>query len=178
LLFVGVSELLQAMMNALFHDGILGAPLPISGTYLPIVQCADDTLLIMKVCPIQLMALKNLLEAFAQATGIRVNYAKSSMMDINVTEQRLQDLVAVFGCAVGQLPFTYLGLPLGTTKPTVEDMSPLLGMVERRLNASAFFLGYGGRLQFVKSVLSSLPTFFLCSLKVQKTILNICDRSR
>jgi hypothetical protein len=51
-------------------------------------------------------------------------------------------------------------------------------MVARRLNASARFLGYGGRLQLVKSVLSSLPTFFMCSLKIQKTILNMCDRSR
>jgi hypothetical protein len=76
------------------------------------------------------------------------------------------------------LPFTYLGLPLGTTKPTVEDLSPLVGLVERRLNASARFLGYGGRLEFVKSVLSTLPTFFMCSLKLQKTIINICNRAQ
>jgi hypothetical protein len=76
------------------------------------------------------------------------------------------------------LPFTYLGLPLGTTKPTVEDLSPLVGLVEKRLNASARFLGYGGRLEFVKSVLSTLPTFFMCSLKLQKTIINICNRAQ
>jgi hypothetical protein len=45
------------------------------------------------------------------------------------------------------------------------------------MNASAHFLNYGGRLQFVKSVLLSLPIFYLCSLKVQKMVLNICDRS-
>jgi hypothetical protein len=79
---------------------------------------------------------------------------------------------------VGQLPFTYLGLPLGTSKPTVQDMSPLVGLVERRLNASARFLGYGGRVQFVKSVLSSLPTFFMCTLKLQKTIIETCNRAQ
>jgi hypothetical protein len=50
-------------------------------------------------------------------------------------------------------------------------------MVERRLNASARFLAYGGQHQFVKPVLSLLSTFFLCSLKVQKTIRSIFDRS-
>ena len=54
----------------------------------------------------------------------------------------------------------------------------MVGLVERRLNASARFLGYGGRLEFVKSVLSTLPTFFMCSLKLQKTIINICNRAQ
>jgi hypothetical protein len=99
------------------------------------------------------------------------------MMPVNVSTERLEELASVFSCAIGVLPFTYLGLPLGTTKPTIQDMSPLVGLVERRMNACARFLNYGGRLQFVKSVLSSLPNFYMCSLKVQKAILNICDRA-
>jgi hypothetical protein len=110
--------------------------------------------------------------------GLKVNYAKSSMMHVNVSDQKIAMLAAIFRCAVGQLPFTYLGLPLGTTRPTICDLSPLVGLIERRLNTSSRFLGYGGRLEYVKSVLSSLPTFFLCTLKVQKTILDICDRAR
>jgi hypothetical protein len=50
--------------------------------------------------------------------------------------------------------------------------------MERRLNASARFLDYGGRLQLVNSVLSSLPNHYLSSLKIHKTILKIADRSR
>jgi hypothetical protein len=178
LLFVGVSELLQAMANRLFQNGVLHAPLNIPNMDFHIVQYADDTILIMQACPIQLAALKELLEVFAQATGLRVNYAKSSLMPINVSDEQMELLADSFGCCVGRLPFTYLGLPLGTTKPTIQDMSPLVGLVERRLNASARFLGYGGRLEFVRSVLSTLPTFFMCSLKIHKTVLNICNRAQ
>jgi hypothetical protein len=131
----------------------------------------------MQACPIQLLVLKALLESFAQATGLRVNYSKSAMMPINTFDGKLKDLASVLGCAIGVLPFTYLGLPLGTTKPTIQDMSPLVSLVERRMNASARFLNFGGRLQFVNSVLSSFPNFYMCSLKVQKTILNIYDRA-
>jgi hypothetical protein len=67
------------------------------------------------------------------------------MMAINIDEQNLAHLANVFGCATGSLPFTYLGLPLGTTRPSVQDLSPIVDQVERRLNASARFLGYGGR---------------------------------
>jgi hypothetical protein len=142
------------------------------------VQYADDTLLILQADSDQLSALKSLLEDFAQATGLRVNYAKSCLIPINISDERLLSLATSFGCAVGKLPFTYLGLPLGVTKPTIQDLSPLVGLVERRLNASARFLGYGGRLEFVRSVLSSLPSFYMCSLKIQKTILNICNRAQ
>jgi hypothetical protein len=89
LLFVGVSELLQAMVNGLFYNGNLVAPLNIPNTDFPIVQYADDTLLILQACPIQLIASKEVLETFAQATGLRVNYSKSCLIPINVTEDKL-----------------------------------------------------------------------------------------
>jgi hypothetical protein len=161
---VSVSDLLQAMVNHLFHSGILQVPLPIPNTDFPIVQYADDTLLILQACLAQLLALKKLIEDFAQATGLHVNCAKSSLYSVNISEEHLKLLADTFGCSTGQLPFTYLGLPLGTTKPTVHDISPLVGLVDRRLNASARFLGYGGRLEFVKSVLShSLPLSTVCA---------------
>jgi hypothetical protein len=166
------------MVNVLFRAGILHAPLPIPETDFPIVQYADDTLLIMQACPQQLLALKQLLHDFSRATGLRVNYSKSSMMAINIDEQNLAHLANVFGCATGSLPFTYLGLPLGTTRPSVQDLSPIVDQVERRLNASARFLGYGGRLELINSVISSLPNHFISSLKVHKTIIKIFDRSR
>jgi hypothetical protein len=178
LLFVGVSDLLQGMVNQLFNSGVLHAPLNIPNNDFPIVQYADDTLLILQACPNQLAALKITLEDFATATGLRVNYAKSCLVSVNTPDATLQNLAQAFGCSMGSLPFTYLGLPLGITKPTVQNMAPLVSLVERRLNASARFLGYGGRLEFVRSVLSSLPSFFMCSLKVQKTILNICNRAQ
>jgi hypothetical protein len=133
ILFVSVAELLQCMINKLFQEGVLSAPLPIPNIDFPIVQYADDTLIVLQACPRQLLVLKETLEQFAQATGLRVNYGKSAMIPINISAERLQELADVFGCAIGMLPFTYLGLPLGTTKPTIQDMSPLVGLVKRRI---------------------------------------------
>jgi hypothetical protein len=66
----------------------------------------------MEACPKQLLALKALLNTFASSTGLKVNYAKSSMVPINITVERLQHLASTFQCQAGSLPFTYLGLPL------------------------------------------------------------------
>jgi hypothetical protein len=76
------------------------------------------------------------------------------------------------------MPFTYLGLPMGTTKPSIKDLSPLTDRVERRLCAMSSFLSYGDRLVLVNSVLSSLPTYFMLSLKLPPGIIEVIDRAR
>jgi len=64
----------------------------------------------------QLFFLKAILNSFADSTGLKVNYAKSMMVPINVSEQKMNILAATFGCSIGTQ-----GLPLSITKPTVAD---------------------------------------------------------
>jgi hypothetical protein len=71
-----------------------------------------------------------------------------------------------FGCQVGSMPFTYLGLPLGTTRPTMTDLMPLVCRLERKLFSSSSFLAQGARLQLINSALASMPLHFLCSLQL------------
>jgi hypothetical protein len=82
------------------------------------------------------------------------------------------------GCRVGMMPFTYLGLPMGTTRPTVEDLMPMVCAVERRLSSSALWLTYGGRLTYVNSAITPLVTFAMCTLKIPLKIFEFWDRAR
>lgn len=106
----------------------------------PILQYADDTLIIMEGCPTQLSHLKALLGDFATSTGLKVNYSKSMLVPINIAMDKTNLLAQSFGCMVGSLPFTYLGLPLGMTKPNIEDFLPLVSRCERRLVSTSIFL--------------------------------------
>jgi hypothetical protein len=72
----------------------------------------------------------------------------------------------------------YLGLPLSHNKPSVQDCLPLANRVERRLVSTSIFMSQGGKLKLVNSVLSSLPTFYMCSIKVPIEILNQVDKYR
>jgi len=87
----------------------------------PILQYADDTLIFMQGDARQLFFLKAILNSFAESKGLKVNYAKSMMVPINISEERFNILAQTFGCSKGTLPFTYLGLPLSLSKPTVAD---------------------------------------------------------
>ena len=48
----------------------------------------------------------------------------------------------------------------------------------RRLSTSAQFLFYAGRLQIVNSVLSSLPAYYMCSLKLPVAVIEAIDKYR
>ena len=74
------------------------------------------------------------------------------------------------------MPFTYLGLPVGTTRPKMVDFMPLVDCMERRMTASSSFLNQGERLQFLNSALSSLPIFFMGSLALPAGILKQLER--
>jgi hypothetical protein len=65
----------------------------------------------MEACPRQLIILRAILNSFVASTGLKVNYSKSNMFPINVSQERLQHLAATFNCQVGAFSFTYLGLP-------------------------------------------------------------------
>ena len=81
-----------------------------------------------------------MLQFFAESTGLHVNYSKSLLIPLNVPDDTVSSLAATFGCTVGSLPFTYVGLPMGTTKPFVSDLSPLVHRVERRLSFASCYL--------------------------------------
>lgn len=142
----------------------------------PIVQYANDILIIMQGDANQLLVLKSLLRSFVDSSGLHVNYEKSFLVPINMDDDKAQHLANTLGCKVGTMPFTYLGLPLGTTKPIVSNFLPILTRVEKRLIVLNKLLTYSRRLLMVNSVVSALPTFYMCTLKVPATILKQIDK--
>ena len=70
--------------------------------------------------------LEGLLRSFSDSTGLHVNFAVSYLVPINMNNDRATHLANTFGCQLGGVPFTTLGLPLGTTKPTITEFAPLL----------------------------------------------------
>jgi hypothetical protein len=97
---------------------------------------------------------------------------------MNLDREEAKGFANAFGYQIGSMPFTYLGLPMGTTKPEIKDMSPLVARIERRLSSTHSFISYGDRLVMVKSVLFSPPTFFKLTLMIPVGIVDVVDRAR
>jgi hypothetical protein len=100
------------------------------------------------------------------------------MLPINISQERLDLLANTFRCQAGSLPFTYLGLPVGTTKQSIQDFLPLVQRVERKLISTAAFLSQAGKLEMVNSVLSSTMVYHCCTLKLHKGVIKQLDKYR
>jgi hypothetical protein len=99
LLFVLAVDLLQSLVNEALHKGIISLPLASSyGQAYPIVQYADDTLIIMPADARQLFFLKGLLQSYAMAIGLKVNFSKSFIVPINMPEDKVEVLAGTLGC--------------------------------------------------------------------------------
>jgi hypothetical protein len=134
LLFVLAANFLQSMINKARATGLLNLPIPMASTKdFPVIQYADDTLIIAEGDPKQLFFLKSLLNTFSMSTGLKVNFNKSMIVPINVTQDKLNILAGTLGCSIGSMPFTYLGLPLCISRPRLQEFMPMIRKCENKL---------------------------------------------
>lgn len=117
-LFILVADVLQQLITAASTNGVFEHPICPSAPR-PVLQYADDTLFILKADENQLLALKDSLQAFSAATGLHINFEKSTFLPICVDTDVTASLASIFGCPVSSFPQPYLGLPLSTTKLSV-----------------------------------------------------------
>jgi len=69
---------------------------------------------------------------------------------------------SVLSCKIGRLSFIYMGLPTGGESRRLLFSEPIIDRIKARLSEwKSRFLSFGGRLIFLKSVLSSLPVYAL-----------------
>ena len=66
----------------------------------------------------------------------------------------------ILHCNLGILTFTYIGLLIKVTSLTREDWQPLIEKAEKK-TWKGNVLSRGGRLVLMKSILSSLPLYFM-----------------
>jgi hypothetical protein len=86
-------------------------------------------------------------------------------------------LANTFHYKIGSMSFTYLGLPLGLQRPILGAFLPLIQKIEKILAPTSVFLSQDGRLQMVNAVFS-LPTYYMCTLKLPKTVIKHIDKLR
>jgi hypothetical protein len=77
----------------------------------PVIQYADDTLLLLRATPEQLLRAKTLLDAFSRATGLQINFQKSTFVPICVPDARTAELSVLVGCVPAAFPPDVPGAP-------------------------------------------------------------------
>lgn len=102
--------LLQAAINEAYHTNMIQLPIPSGERDYQVIQYADDTIVFMPADKVQSAHMKDILIKYATSVGLRINFQKSTHIPINLLPEVAQEFASLFGCAAGQMPFTYLGL--------------------------------------------------------------------
>ncbi|XP_075669821.1 uncharacterized protein LOC142639546 [Castanea sativa] len=107
---------------------------------------------------------------------LKVNVQKSEMVPIGEVDD-VHALAEILGCRVGNLPMSYLGMPLGASHNSPSIWNPILEKIERKLvEWKKLYLSKGGRLTLLKSTLSSLPTYFLLLFTIPTYVANRIEK--
>ena len=77
--------------------------------------------------------LKSILGEFSKATGLTINFHKSTFVPPHINQDTGLAIANVLGCALSTFPQTYLGLPLSPQKLRTCDYQPLLDSFDRYL---------------------------------------------
>ncbi|GJW99712.1 hypothetical protein Tco_0183626, partial [Tanacetum coccineum] len=85
----------------------------------------------------------------------------------------------VIGCRAAKFPFNYLGVPIGCNMSRCSNWDPVIKKISTRLSHwKALLLSIRGRLTLIKSVLGSLPLYFMSLYKVSIFVCNKLESMR
>lgn len=154
----------------IFEGLITGAEVGRDKIVVSHLQYADDTIFAVEGNVENAKAIKQLLCNFEILSGLSVNYDKSCVYGVNVSNESLNEMATFLGCKVGGLPFDYLGLKVGGRIKGVEAWMGTIEKVKKRINCwRVDSLSMGGRLTTIKSVLSAIPVYNLSWMRLPKT---------
>ncbi|XP_050935261.1 uncharacterized protein LOC127143981 [Cucumis melo] len=108
---------------------------------------ADDILIFVEDKEDYVSNLKMILHLFESASDLNINLSKSTIFPINVPTDRANSIVDSWGISKGQLPTTYLGMPLGGKPSSSNFWDNILQKIQKKLRSWKYSqLSKGGRI--------------------------------
>nr|GEV14604.1 RNA-directed DNA polymerase, eukaryota [Tanacetum cinerariifolium] len=140
---------------------------------------ANDVIFVGKWELSNLSTVINVLKWFHVASGLKINLLKSKIMGISVPNDVVVSAACSIGCLVMHSPFNYLGVKVGASMSRISSWDDVVAKLSARLSKWKLkTLLIGGRLTFIKTVLSSLPLYYMSSFKALKSVLNRLEAIR
>lgn len=148
LLFNLVADALSVILEKAKSMGVIHGVVPelVEGglTYL---QYADDTILFLQNSKEDIINLKFILFYYEEMSGMRINYSKSEVFTVGLSEEAGQEVADAFNFKLGRFPMKYLGLPISNSRLSMAELSGAAEKMEKRLQTwKRGHLSFGGDL--------------------------------
>lgn len=166
-LFVLCMNVLSRMLDKAVKDGRIGYHPRCKNIKLTHLCFADDLMVFADGTKRSVEGILEVFEDFDKMSGLKISMEKSTLFMAGTATTRQYEILDQFPFETGKLPVRYLGLPLLTKNMTVSDFLPLIEKIRKRINSwTSRYLSYAGRLQLIKSVITSLTNFWMAAFKL------------
>jgi hypothetical protein len=178
-LFILVMEGLSLLLSKRIEEHLLKGLRLTNCFRLVHLMFVDDVLIFLSADQGDWLALKETLQLFCKASGLALNFSKSTVHYWGISDTELLHLKAsiplpFYHLSVG---FSYLGfhLKLGSSSPC--DWQWLVALFEKKISLWCYkWLSLGGRFILVKSVLESLAVYWMTLERIPAKIIKLLRR--
>ncbi|KAJ0770489.1 putative RNA-directed DNA polymerase [Helianthus annuus] len=138
---------------------------------------ADDLFIFVHGDVVSVKKVKEALETFTNISGLAPSPAKSTVFFCNVPLAVRQEILNIMPYQEGILPVRYLGVPLISTRLLYKDCKILIERMENKIvNWATKALSFAGRLQLIKSVLSSMHIYWASVFIIPTRVINELEK--
>ncbi|GJW34052.1 putative RNA-directed DNA polymerase [Tanacetum coccineum] len=151
LFIIAVEALNIAILEATNRNIFYGFKVGKEKVHISHLKFADDALFLGEWSLSNAKNLSRILTCFYLAFGLKVNFNKSKLFGIRVSNLEVNSFASSVGCLASHLPGSYLGLPIGAKMSRCANWKPLVERFQKRLSKwKANTLSSGGRLTLIR----------------------------
>jgi hypothetical protein len=135
----------------------------------------DDVLIMTNDTLQEWREIKEILKIFCSATGLMINWTKSTFHYANLHEQALEQLKGIFPYSFVHLSvgFKYLGYIIKVDSYKTTDWNWLIAKVEKKIGHWCNrWLSLGGRFTLIKVVLEGQPVYWMALAAIPTTVID------
>jgi hypothetical protein len=134
-LFNIVADMLALLIGRAKDSGQVGGLVPhlVEGG-VSVLQYVDDTIILMEHDLVKARNMKLVLCLFEQLSGLNINFNKNELFCFGRAKEEQDEYSQLFGCEMGSLPFSYLGIPIHHRRLTNKEWKCIEDRFEKRLS--------------------------------------------
>lgn len=179
-LFLIVMEALKVSMESAKRLSLFnGIKLPNNKPHNSHLFNADDVLFLGEFSKRNILSLSRILICFEISLGLRIHFLKSTVVGVGSDLTTTSQIASMLSYRIGSPIFSYPGLPVGYSmyhlkiwKPLVDKVTDILYLWKQKT------LSIGGRITLIKSVLGSLPLYYMSLYHAPISVINSLKRIR
>jgi len=140
---------------------------------------ADDVFLFLRPEAADISVTLDILNLFGEASGLRTNLQKCSVLPIRCEESELEVISSMLPCNLSDFPCRYLGLPLSLKKLTKAQVQPIIDRIADQLPGwKADLMTRAGRRVQVQVVLIGMLIYLVMASDLPAWAIKEIDKIR